>query len=103
MDTTDQIYGQQREEFKGNLDIIEQELIPKFLEKGEEPVSLDVVAMRKKMSSAIDKLRPSARAAKMLEEDRLREKAIENQEMPEDETAEAFCKRYGVKLNYMFL
>ena len=23
--------------------------------------------------------------------------------MPEDETAEAFCKRYGVKLNYMFL
>jgi hypothetical protein len=66
-------------------------------------VNLDVAALRKKMSSALDKLRPSARAAKMLEEDRLREKAIENQEVPEPETGEAFCKRYGVKLNYNFL
>jgi hypothetical protein len=73
------------------------------LDKGEEPVSLDVVALRKKMNSALDKLRPSVRAAKMLEEDRIREKAIENQEMEESETGEAFCKRYGVKLNYNFL
>ena len=76
MDTTDIIFSQQREEFKGNLEIIEKELIPKYLDKGEEPVSLDVAAMRQKMNSALEKLRPSVRAANMLEEDSLREKAI---------------------------
>ncbi len=73
------------------------------MDKGEEPVNLDVAALRQKMHSALDKLRPSVRAAKMLEEDRIRENAIENQEIPEPESAEAFCKRYGVKLNYNFL
>ncbi len=49
------------------MKIIEKELIPKYLTKGDEPISLDMAAMRKNMSSAIDKLRPSARAAAMLE------------------------------------
>jgi hypothetical protein len=52
------------------LQILEKELIEKYLSKGEEPSNLDVAVIRKNVHSALNKLRPSARAAIMLEQEK---------------------------------
>jgi hypothetical protein len=66
---------------------------------------LEVATLKKSLYYEDNQHRPSVRAAKMLEEDRLREKAGLDDvfDMLEPEPPELFCKRYGAKLNYEYL
>ena len=45
----------------------------------------------------------SYRAARMLEEDLTRKLVPGHEDLPEPEQPAAFCKRFGVKMNYIYL
>ena len=77
--------------------------------RGLSPTNIDVFSLRQSDKEKEDQTRASYRAKIVLEQDEKRGRDIlasfrsMEKEEPEPEHPEAFCKRFGVKINYRYL